>query len=96
MKVIPGEVLGTRTQKQRPVIIDDLIIDSPPSINALHLITDESCIDLNDGIISIDPFGGTPPYSFFLDGASSSNIIQHLEPGNYVYMVVDNIILKLR
>ena len=72
------------------IIIDDILIDSPPLLNSLNVVTDETCIDFNDGTISLNVFGGVPPYNYFLNGFTASNTVTDLEPGNYVYLVVDN------
>ncbi len=72
------------------IIIDDILIDSPPLLNSLNVVTDETCIDFNDGTISLNAFGGVPPYNYFLNGFTASNTVTDLEPGNYVYLVVDN------
>ena len=72
------------------IIIDELIIDSPPLLNSLNVVSDETCIDFNDGTISLNAFGGEPPYNYFLNGLTVSSTVTDLEPGNYVYLVVDN------
>ncbi|MDG1716691.1 MAG: gliding motility-associated C-terminal domain-containing protein, partial [Saprospiraceae bacterium] len=72
------------------IIIDELIIDSPPILNSLIVVSDETCIDLNDGTISLNAFGGEPPYNYFLNGLTVNSTVTDLEPGNYVYLVVDN------
>ena len=53
-------------------------------------MSDETCIDFNDGTISLNAFGGEPPYNYFLNGLTVSSTVTDLEPGNYVYLVVDN------
>lgn len=72
------------------IIIDDLLIDSPPLLGSTNLATDETCIDLTNGTISIDAFGGTPPYNYFLDNITSNNLITDLEAGDYMYEVIDS------
>jgi len=72
------------------IIIDELIIDSPPILNSLNVVSDETCIDFNDGTISLNAFGGEPPYNYFLNGLTVSSTVTNLEPGNYAYLVVDN------
>jgi len=53
-------------------------------------VSDETCIDFNDGTISLNAFGGEPPYNYFLNGLTVSSTVTNLEPGNYAYLVVDN------
>lgn len=72
------------------LIYNDIIIDSPPLLSSANTITDVSCIGLNDGSISIDAIGGTPPYEYTLNGNNSSNLITDLAEGEYIYEVIDS------
>ena len=53
------------------------------------VVTEPTCLN-NDGSISYGAVGGTPPYSYWLDGASSSDYIQGLSETSYLIQVKDS------
>jgi gliding motility-associated-like protein len=72
------------------ITYNDLLIDSPPLLTSSYIAQDESCIDLNDGTISIEAYGGTPPYDYYIDGITSTSLITDLLAGDYFYEVIDS------
>jgi len=66
-------------------------ITEPPLLELnLAEYQDITCFDGNDGYINMDPEGGTPVYTFFLNGSagSDSNFV-NLEAGDYEIIVQD-------
>lgn len=69
---------------------------APSSNTALSLTTQstsETCPGLNDGTLTLNASGGTPPYAYALDGGSftpfSSTVTITQGPGNYAITVQD-------
>ena len=70
-------------------VISDLEITSPPDLIFTGDISDISCFDTDDGSISTEVMGGTPPYNhIWSTGQSDANIID-LTPGIYSSTVTD-------
>ncbi|MEO0312203.1 MAG: hypothetical protein RIQ89_1860 [Bacteroidota bacterium] len=65
-------------------------IDEPAPLNIASTITNASCNQINDGIVSLNISGGTPSYSFqWTPNISSTNIGSNLPAGNYQINVID-------
>ena len=47
----------------------ELVIEEPTMLSASFAVEDASCPGFMDGSISLEPEGGSPPYSFSFDGA---------------------------
>jgi len=72
--------------------IDTLYVLPSEEISNVAIQTmEESCEDNGDGVILIEnPDGGTPPYSYFVDGEEyESNIIDNLSQGTYEIFILD-------
>lgn len=53
--------------------------------------TNETCVNADDGSITISVTGGVAPYTYAWSGSSStSNTANNLAPGSYSYTVTDN------
>ncbi len=66
-------------------------INDPPEL-LVEPMTEQpiSCYGMNDGIVSIQPKGGTAPYQFLWSASSrNTNTLDDLPPGNYEVTVVD-------
>ena len=62
----------------------------PPAMNCTPAVSNPvSCFSGNDGAASINPSGGTPPYSVMWSTGSSLNSISGLTAGQYWVEVID-------
>ena len=55
-----------------------------------QLITDVSCFGLTDGAVAITVTGGTTPYAYLWDDASTVSDLSGLSNGSYLLTVTDN------
>ncbi|MFK7004366.1 hypothetical protein BWK63_06570 [Flavobacterium covae] len=63
---------------------------SPSVLNFTTTTKQLSCFGANDGQISLDVLGGTPPYTYYINDTIYPNaIISGLSPGNYTPKVKD-------
>ena len=69
-----------------------VVVNQPTPVSVSLSKTDASCIGVFDGTITITAGGGTPPYSYALNGGptQSSNVITGLQPGTYNVSVFDS------
>lgn len=69
-----------------------LVVDVMPEIIVVPTISDVSCANGNDGLISLEVQGGRAPYNFTwsngLQGAGG-NVLTDLEAGNYSLTITD-------
>ncbi|MEM9822604.1 MAG: reprolysin-like metallopeptidase, partial [Bacteroidota bacterium] len=67
-----------------------LIFDE--ALSASAVVTEiPSCFDANDATVTVSAFGGTPPYTYSINGADfqTSNIFTGLNAGDYTFTVQD-------
>jgi hypothetical protein len=64
-------------------------ITEPTSLSGQVLTTNPTCHNTQDGSNTLNVFGGTPPYTYFLDGQPSTDPVFNLGPGTYQHSVVD-------
>lgn len=71
--------------------IDSVFIAAPERVEADLTIKDVSCFEENDGSISITPIGGTPPFTYSIDGQQyyGSSTLIALEAGDYDVFIKD-------
>jgi len=62
------------------------IVNEPNQIDVLNQVVDPSCGNTNDGSVSLQISGGTPPYSIDWGGSNPNS----LAIGNYVFVVNDD------
>lgn len=73
--------------------IRDTTITEPPSLNLTLSIDSVSCFGFDDGAVSANAFGGTPPYSYLWNTAPIAQVSPDaiwLGPGNYSVLVTDS------
>jgi len=87
----------TFTVKDANGCTDDstMVVTEPLTSVQLNLIgiKDISCLDVNDGSVTVTTQYGTPPLSFTINGVSSGNdtFYNNLSPGEYIIVVQDSI-----
>ncbi|TXB64819.1 T9SS type B sorting domain-containing protein [Vicingus serpentipes] len=87
-----GSYLVTVTDANGCQVLDEVSISQPDplSINVIDQI-DVSCNGGNGGLLNVNAFGGTSPYSYsWNSGIYSGNSINMLTQGNYQLEVTDN------
>ena len=75
---------------------DTLVVVTEPltSVQLLQLgIKDISCIDVNDGAVTVTSQYGTPPLQFYMNGNNMGvdTFYNNLSPGEYIIVVIDSI-----
>jgi len=68
---------------------DGVTITAPVGISSNSSFTDESCFDLCDGSATVNPSGGTAPFTILWSNGSSTNTINSLCPGVYDVDITD-------
>lgn len=65
-------------------------IEQPDTLYFNYEYDDVSCFDGNDGSITIEPIGGTPTYTYTINGnPSTDSIASGLEDGTYTLHITD-------
>ena len=65
-------------------------ITSPNDIIVNGVVYDISCLDAQDGSITLDVLGGISPYEFSWDNSAQGDSISDLPSGNYEVVAIDN------
>ncbi|MGB0862076.1 MAG: gliding motility-associated C-terminal domain-containing protein [Saprospiraceae bacterium] len=87
-----GTYLVTATDAVGCIGVDSFAVTEPAfELTPNAISTDISCFGERDGIIRINPTGGTPPYLFSTDNQSYSTVnnIAGLGEGTYVFFIKD-------
>jgi len=71
-------------------IISDTVQISQPDQLAANFITHDACFGINNGLVSIEPFGGTSPYQYIWNNGYDSAFNDNLEPATYQISVSDS------
>ena len=82
----------TVTDNNGCVIIDSVSISQPqPLISSPTISSNISCFGANDGSASVNPIGGTTPYSFQWSDINSSttSFLSNLLAGTYYITITD-------
>ncbi|MEM1323595.1 MAG: T9SS type A sorting domain-containing protein [Bacteroidota bacterium] len=70
-------------------VAENFEIDEPPAITLLRTVTNTTC-GLCNGTVTLTAFGGTPPYTYQLQGVTSASpVFTDLCVGYYVPLVFD-------
>ncbi len=66
-------------------------VNEPPALMSLNTISDITCFDSDDGSVTINPIGGTSPYSISWNSVIlTNNFIQNnLSAGDYTFSLTD-------
>jgi len=72
------------------IIATSVTVNPVPSLS--FIVTDETCIDVDDGAVDLTVSGGVVPYTFLWDDLNSSVVedLSGLEPGTYTVIVTDS------
>ena len=66
------------------------VITEPQALDLSASVTDAlDCADQNTGAISVNPFGGTPPYTYTWSNGSKTQNLAAIGPGSYSLEVMD-------
>jgi gliding motility-associated-like protein len=66
------------------------VITEPLALDLSASVTDAlDCTDQNTGSISVNPFGGTPPYTYTWSNGSKTQNLAAIGPGSYSLELVD-------
>lgn len=77
------------TDAQGCIIKDSAFVGEPTLIELAFEIDPVSCIDQSDADIFIDPYGGTPGYTFLWSTGSTDQNITEVAPGIYNLTITD-------
>ena len=68
----------------------EFVINEPQALDLSTTVTDAlDCEEQNSGAISINPFGGTPPYTYNWSNGSKTQNLAAIGPGSYSLELVD-------
>ncbi len=85
-----GSYSVTITDAQGQLETEYYTLTDPSSLSATFIISNTSGLGMNDGSVSVSPSGGTPPYSYYWIGSSSTSpSIYNLTAGSYTSYVID-------
>jgi len=74
-----------------PTTGNNFTLNNPPLFSMTPSVTGETCFGLSDGTISVSGLGGTPPYTFQVDGGGFSGVSFYpgLSSGNHTIDALD-------
>ena len=85
-----GSYSVTITDAQGQLETEYYTLTDPSSLSATFIISNTSGLGMNDGSVAVSPSGGTPPYSYYWIGNSSTSpSIYNLTAGSYTSYVID-------
>jgi len=80
----------TITDSQGCIIQDTVIIDQPnPLINS-NTIGFISCNGFNNGSITLNPVGGTSPYTYLWNTGDTTQVLVNIPSGQYFVTIIDS------
>ncbi len=68
----------------------NFVITNPQNFTFGNVIVDASCLICNDGSVTVNIAGGTPPYLYLWNTGDSTPTILNEPPGTYFFTVTDN------
>jgi len=84
-----GTYIVTVSEVDRCAFSDTFTISEPPPLWSTSYKVNATCYGLSTGSAGVKAFGGTPPYRFTWSNSDSTQSINHLDSGTYVYVVTD-------
>jgi hypothetical protein len=90
----PGLCTLNITDANGCTIQDTILITPPPAVTLTPAVIDATCNGCNDGSITANLSGGTPPYTYTLvpGGSNSTGTFSGLAAGSYTLCATDSII----
>jgi gliding motility-associated-like protein len=87
----PGTYTVTVTDNIGCQASNSITITAPPPLSVTGNAIDATCNGINNGSISVNVSGGTPPYNYSWNNGSTSNSISGLSPGTYIVTISDSL-----
>jgi PKD repeat protein len=87
--LIAGTYTCTITDANSCTTVATVYISQPPKIQATFNLTPPSCFGYNNGSVSVNVNGGTPPYTYQWNNGANVNYINHQTAGNYNVTITD-------
>jgi len=80
------------TGTNHPNLTTSVLCQVSNSLSASATVTDATCGNISNGMVTLNASGGTPPYSYKINNQpyQSSNVFSGLSAGNYTMMVKDS------
>jgi len=69
--------------------VDTITLTQPPLLTGITIASNVPCIEVCDGIATVTPSGGTPPYSYLWSDGQSTNPAINLCEGTYTVTISD-------
>ena len=69
--------------------ISTINVEENDKLNFLNIVSPISCIGYDDGKISLNVSGGTPPYTYKWSNGETSSVLTELNPGSYACTISD-------
>ncbi len=90
INVIPGDYTLSVSDQNGCIATASITLTAPPTLEANPIITDVTCFEGDDGMITVNPSGGTPPYTFVWSTGDTTNTISNLVEGIYDLAIIDS------
>ena len=87
--LVAGEYFVTVTDGSGCSALASVSIGQPDPLVLQLTATGQSLANINDGQVSCEPTGGTPPYAFAWSNGATESLIENLAPGSYTVTVTD-------
>lgn len=84
-----GQYFVTITDSLGCSIIETVDVTEPAALVANTNAVDQTCFNINDGVASAAPTGGTAPYTYAWDNGGTTDTLTGLSAGTYFVTVTD-------
>ncbi len=71
-------------------VFDSIYVNQPEQLSLTATVTDVSCYESNDGLVSAEVFGGTAPYSYAWSNGSVDTVLVNVPAGEYMVTITDS------